>query len=188
MPAGSSDRQALAAAARCESPAISQSHLWHRFVCGSCRRLTAENKAGSLVLCRKCRSKSRISRGEPTPAFSAQRSGVLPVLVVNRNSARFLEMVFPLHRQIPPHYFGVPGNGGSLKGEKRRRTLRRFRCACARCFLRFDGKRRTLFAAGDSQPLHTFALKLQYRRLRRWPDFSRSQKGVAVAGRRQACR
>lgn len=56
---------------------------------------------------------------------AAKRSAVAIRVGVNRNLARLSEMVFPLQNQLPPHYFGVPGKGGCLRGEKRRRTLRR---------------------------------------------------------------
>jgi len=57
-----------------ESPAISSSHLWHRFDAGSRERLAEEFKGGNLWDERKSLSKSHFSRGEPQRC--AQRSVV----------------------------------------------------------------------------------------------------------------
>jgi hypothetical protein len=106
---------------------------------------------------------------------------------VNRNSARLLELVFPPRNRLPPQYFGVPRIGGRRRGEKLRRTLRRYQAWRSSGLVVFDGKRRALFAAVGRLPLRSFLRMSPYRRLRRSPDLFRLQKVVTLAGRRQAC-
>lgn len=114
-----------AAAGPRESTANYRFLTWHRFDPGSCTCLTEELEKLRLRFKRKCRSKSRISRGEPTGRGARCRFVVSLALVVNRNSARFLEMVSPSLSKQPHQYFGVPRMGESQRGGKLRRTLRR---------------------------------------------------------------
>lgn len=130
-----------AAPCLCKSYALSLSQSRHRFVAGSCTRLTEEFKGGNLWDERKYLSKSQNYRGGPTVTTAARFVLVVVALVVNVILTRLLEMVFPPEVSVPPHYFGVPRKKGGSGGKNLRRTLWRYEDSDVTVLVVFDSKR-----------------------------------------------